>query len=261
MRAFLIVDAVIVLLPIAVLVIWAFAYTWTYPDLLPSEWSLRGFETALSMNRDLPQIVVSSIALSFVVAMLAVVLSLLVARALALHDFKGKRIIDFASLLPLMVSATAFGMGTHVFMLQQGWANTYFGVILVHMLLVVPYTIKTLVEPMKIMGRTYSDQARNLGASTLQAFFHVELAPLLPTIVASMGLAFIVSFGQYFLTLIIGGGKVVTLAIIMVPWVASADRTLAATYALIYLVATLLALVVFDLIGRVLSRGRTHHLA
>lgn len=260
MRVILAVDLVVVFLPLVVLFAWCFARVWTYPDLLPSEWSLRGWESVLAMNRDLPAIVASSIGISLVTALISTVLSLFAARAIALHEFKGKHVVDFLTLLPLMVSATALGMGLHVFMLKNGLANTVAGVVLVHLIIVLPYGIKMLTDPLRILGSRYSENARNLGASPLQAFFHAEFPVLLPSLLAATSLAFIVSFGQYFLTLIIGGGKVMTLAVVMVPWVASADRTVAATYAVIYLLATLVMFFVFDLVGRVISRNRKTYL-
>lgn len=260
MRTVLALDLIVVFLPLVIMVAWCFARVWTYPSLIPQEWSLRGWETALSMNPDLPRIVLSSIGISLVVALLSTALSLFVARAIAFYDFKGKHVVDFLTMLPLMVSATALGMGLHVFMLRHGLANSALGVVLVHLIIVLPYGIKMLADPLRIMGSELSESARNMGASPLQAFFHVELAPLLPTLVAATSLAFIVSFGQYFLTLIIGGGKVITLAIVMVPWITSADRTLAATYAVIYLVATLAVFLAFDLIERIVSKNRKTYL-
>ena len=45
----------------------------------------------------------------------------------------------------------------------------------------------------------------------------------------------IVSFSQYFLTLMIGGGSVRTFAVVMVPYLTSGERNFASVYSLIFL--------------------------
>lgn len=260
MRLFIAIDLAVVIVPIAVLFVWCFASTWTYPNILPDEWGLTGIQTVASMNKDLLQTVAFSIALSLTVSVIATVLSFFAARALALYDFKGKYIIDFLVLLPLCISATALAMGIHVYLLRAGLANSVLGVILVHLIIVMPYSVKLLTDPLRIMGRKLSEQAKNLGAGSVRAFFSVELAPLLPSIMASISLTFIVSFGQYFLTFIIGGGRVTTLALLMAPWISAADRSVAAVYAAIYLISTLAVFLVLDVIEKALSKRRRNYL-
>ena len=254
------VGLVAVLLPIVVLFIWCFAGSWMYPDLLPDEWTLRGWTTIFEMNNDLPQTIALSVGISLAVAVISTAASFFIARALALYEFKGKRVVDFLALVPLCMSATALAMGVHVYMLRAGLANSVVGVVLVHLIIVMPYSIKLLTDPLRLMGTRLSEQARNLGAGGVRAFFSVELFPLLPSLLASVNLGFIVSFGQYFLTFIIGGGKVVTLAVVMASWISASDRTLAASYAVVYLIVTLLVFALIDLVGKLVSRRRKNYL-
>ena len=68
------------------------------------------------------------------------------------------------------------------------------------------------------IGNKLEEQAKVLGANTFQAFTKVTLPILSPVILSSLSMSYIVSFSQYFLTLLIGGGKVKTFAIVMFPY-------------------------------------------
>ena len=52
-------------------------------------------------------------------------------------------------------------------------------------------------------------------------------------------MAYLVSFSQYFLALLIGGGNVRTFTVIMVPYLQNGDRTLVAGYSMLFLLVTL----------------------
>ena len=255
-----VLSALVIFVPLVVLVVLSFAQTWTFPNVLPQEWGTHGYEAMMGIDPDLAGTVALSIGLSLIVAAICVVLSLLVGHALAYYDFKGKYVIDFLTFLPVIIPATAFGMGIHVFTLQTGLANTYQGVILIHVIVMIPYTIKILTDSLRLFGRSLSEQAWSFGASPFRAFVDVALQPLLPSIITAFAIAFIGSFGQYFLTLIIGGGKVGTLALVMFPWVNGADRSLAAAFAVVYVVASLGIFMVLDAIGSALTRNRKTYL-
>ena len=252
--------AAMIFFPLLIVLFWSFANSWTFPSILPQEWGLHGYETVLSIDPHIVQTTIVSIALSLVVATICVLLSLLVGHALAFYGFKGKHVIDFLTFLPVIIPATAFGMGLHVTMLKVGWANTFQGVILIHVIVMIPYTIKILTDSLRLFGRHLSEQAWSFGASPMQAFLHVALPPLLPSIITAFSIAFIGSFGQYFLTLIIGGGKIKTLALVMFSWINGTDRALAAAFAVIYVIASLAVFWFLDAIGTALSKNRKTYL-
>ena len=70
---------------------------------------------------------------------------------------------------------------------------------------------------------------------------------------ASISMAYITSFSQYFLTLLIGGGKVKTISVLMVPFIAKGDRSLGSAYALIFVISTLSVFVIIDSVIKRLS--------
>ena len=86
---------------------------------------------------------------------------------------------------------------------------------------------------------------------SLQAFFKVTLPNLFPVMLSAFSMAFVVSFSQYFLTLMIGGGNVKTFAIVMVPYLGSGERNFASIYSVIFLVIMLLVFGILEwIVGR-----------
>lgn len=121
-------------------------------------------------------------------------------------------------MLPLIVPTTVFGMGIHLLLIRVGLSDTVPGVILVHVICALPYTVSIMTDSTRAIGKKLEEQARVLGAGSLRAFWSVSMPALIPAIFSALAMAYITSFSQYFLTLLIGGGNVRTFTVIMVPY-------------------------------------------
>ncbi|MBQ3109040.1 MAG: ABC transporter permease, partial [Clostridia bacterium] len=91
----------------------------------------------------------------------------------------------------------------------------------------------------------------------LRTLFSVTIPQLLPGILSSMSMAFILSYSQYFTTLLAGGGRVRTLALVLVPYIQSGDRSLSAIYSVVFIGSALLVFFIFEaLLHRTLKGGK-----
>ena len=237
-----------ILIPILILPLWSVAGRWPWPDILPGAFSLRGLKELAASNTGLLSLLLSSTVLSVTVAILAAVIGLMTARALVFHDFKGKHLVSFAALLPLMVPGTAFALGIQVVFVYLGLGDTFWGVALVHLIYALPYTVGIMTDMTAALGPEPEQQGLMLGASPFRAFYYITMPLLMPGMISSASMAFIISFSQYFLTLMIGGGRVKTLSVVMVPFIQSGDRTLAASYALVFVAWSLLVFILLELL-------------
>ena len=184
-------------------------------------------------------------------AFLSVVIGTMTARALECYDFFGKRLFSFMSMLPFLVPGTVFAMGVQITFIKCGLSGTVLGVIIVHLICSLPYAVTLMQDGTRAMGVKLEEQARVLGAGALQAFFKVTLPNLFPVMLSAFSMAFVVSFSQYFLTLMIGGGNVKTFAIVMVPYLGSGERNFASIYSVIFLVIMLLVFGILEwIVGR-----------
>lgn len=235
-----------VIIPAIVLVIWIFTERWAWPDLLPQVFSKRALNEVLRRKEQLMQIFASSVFISVVVAVISVVVGTMTARALVLYEFAGKNVFYFLSILPFLIPATVFAMGIQITFIKLGWNNNVTGVIIAHVICSLPYAVRLMIEGTQAVGNRLEEQARVLGAGAWTAFYKVTLPVLTPSILASLSMAYIVSFSQYFITLLIGGGQVKTFAIVMVPYLQSGERNIASIYSMIFLVLTLFVFGVFE---------------
>lgn len=246
MKWVLAVTLFCIFLPIAVVLLWPVTERWPWPGLLPESFSLRTVRELLFGSARLPEILFSSILLALAVAALGTVIGITTARATELYDFPGKKLISSAAFLPLLVPGTVFAMGIQITLIRLGLSDTVAGVVLVHLIAAVPYCITIMTDVTRAVGKKLEEQAMVLGASPWQAFFAVTLPSLLPGILSSMSMGFILSYSQYFTTLMVGGGRVKTIALVLVPYIQSGDRSLSAAYSVAFVGSALAVFFVFE---------------
>jgi len=245
-KIILIIMSICIILPIINLIIWSFTERWAWPDLLPQCCSARALNEIFSRKSEMIQLFASSILLSFVVAILSVIIGLMTARAFVFYDFKFKKQLYFSTLLPFLIPSTVFAMGIHVMFIRWGLSNSVLGVIIVHLIYSLPYATRLLMDGTTAIGNKLEEQAQVLGATQFQAFTKTTLPILSPVILSSISMSYIISFSQYFLTLLIGGGKVKTFAIVMFPYLSGGDRNMASTYSLVFLGITIIIFSIFQ---------------
>ena len=252
-RALVALQGLCVLAPLAVVVLWSVTASWPWPALLPESWSARGIEELFGPGRDTGSVLAGSIALALACALLTTVVATLAARALSRYRFRGREAVRFAVLLPFLIPSTVFAMGVQVAFLRAGLAGMAAGVVLAHAIVALPYAALIMMDALDAVGTRLEEQARLCGAGAVRTWIHVTVPLLLPAMLSAASMAYIMSFSQYFITLLIGAGKVKTLALVMFPYLSSGDRTIASAYGVVFLGATLLVFFLFE----VLLRKRT----
>lgn len=250
-------TAVCILFPMAVIAVWSITGRWPWPNLLPESWTLRTLRELIFGSAKLPKLLGSSIMLAASVAALATIISILTARATEFYDFPGKNLIRFSGMLPLLVPGTVFAMGIQLVMLKLGLADKIAGVVLVHLVCALPYCIAIMADVTRAVGIRLEEQAQVLGASPVRAFFAVTLPALLPGILSGMSMGFILSYSQYFTTLMVGGGRVKTIAMVLVPYIQSGDRALASAYSVTFVGSAMIVFFIFEALIQKLQKEGT----
>ena len=255
-KLFLAFAGCCIVLPGLQLLLWSVAERWPWPELLPEDVSLRTVKELLLGSAKLPELLASSILLGLLVAFLATLIGILTARATELYTFRGKSLVSFGAFLPLLVPGTVFAMGIQITLIRLGLSDTVAGVVLVHLIAAVPYCITIMTDVTRAVGDKLEQQAMVLGAGPFRAFLQVTLPSLLPGILSSMSMGFILSYSQYFTTLMVGGGRVKTIALVLVPYIQSGDRALSAVYSVAFVGSALLVFFLFEgVIHYVQKRG------
>ncbi len=245
------VELAIVFIPLLIISIWACTDAWPWPDLFPQNFSARGIEQVLSGRQNMGiSTLLLSIGIAAASATLATATAALACRALCHFKWKGSNLLQFAALLPFIVPSTVFAMGIQVVFLQIGLARTILGVILAHSIVALPYAIIIMTDITRAAGTHREQAARTLGANTWQMIKSVTLPQLLPGIISSLSMCYVMSFSQYFLTLLVGGGKVQTFVLTLFPYLSGGDRTIACAYSMVFLVVTFSVFFIFELLLR-----------
>ncbi len=230
------------ILPLIPLAIWSFARGWFFPDLLPKTWSLNAWNYALSDTAG----VLDSLWLTIGISLAATVLSILVGvpagRALGMYKFKGKEIVELMILAPTIVPGIAVVLGIHSVFIFVGLNNTVPGVILVHLVPTLPYMVLVMSGIFANYDASFEAQARSLGASALKTFWYVTLPAIMPGIIVGGLFAFLVSWSQYILTLLIGGGRVVTLPLLLFNFATSGRNDITGAIGMIYILPGIIIL-------------------
>jgi putative spermidine/putrescine transport system permease protein len=232
-----------VLLPFGVLMVWSFSTRWFYPQLWPAQWGLRAWQYVFGIaGTQILAGLFQSMLVALVTAGISVVIGVPAGRALGLYNFKGKDSISVMLMLPVIVPPLCVAMGLHLWFIKLGLADTIAGVVLVHLTFCLPYSVFVMWGVFSNYNPDYEYQARSLGANSWQILTRVMLPLTLPGIMVAGLFSFLLSWSQYLSTLIIGGGRVITLPILLFALMGSGDRPVAAAVSLVFVAPAFAAL-------------------
>ncbi|MEO9458731.1 MAG: ABC transporter permease [Lentilitoribacter sp.] len=229
-------------LPLIPLAIWSFAKGWYFPDLLPKRWTLNAWEYTLSNTSGVLDSLWVTIWISLAATALSILVGVPAGRALGMYKFKGKELIELMILAPVIVPGIAVILGIHSIFLFLGLNNTMTGVILVHLIPTLPYMTLVMSGIFANYDPAFEDQARSLGASPLKTFWYVTLPAIMPGIIVGGLFAFLVSWSQYILTLLIGGGRIITLPLLLFNFATSGRNDITGAIGMIYILPGIIVL-------------------
>ena len=248
---------VAVLLPLVPLALYSLAGRWLYPDVLPAEWSLRAWEYVMRPRSQVLEAGFTSLALAVTVTTLATLFGVPAGRGLASLGSLTRAGVELLFFVPLIVPALSVALGLHVVFVRIGLADTFAGVAIAHLLPSLPYMVLATASTFSRSSIELEYQARTLGVGPVRAFLTVGLPGARGGVVAGGLFVFLISWSQYALTLLIGGGRVLTLPLLLFSFASAGDYALTAALSLVFLLPAVLILV---LTARVLT-GRSIALA
>ena len=240
----LILLSIWLVIPFVPMLIWSFSFHWTFPDLLPESWTLKGWEYVTSPTSQVIPAIVDSAFIALSVTFLSILIAIPAGRALGLYSFPGKRIVEFLILAPNIIPGLTVGLGIHVVFIRLGLDNTMLGVILVHLVSSMTYAVLVMAGVFANYNPEFEEQARTLGANSLQTFRYVTLPAIFPGVVVASLFAFLISWDQYILTIIIAGGFVNTLSVLVVAAVGGGNRAVTGALSIIFVAPAIIFLII-----------------
>jgi len=237
-------------LPLLLLVLISVSLFWPYPALLPETISFEYYERLLLNNPHTWAAIRTTLYLAFFVSATTLMIAIPTGKALAHEGFLGKKVVKVLVLVPLVVPGMAVTMGIQISMIRLGLSGTLLGVTLVHTLFTLPYAIRIMCNVFELVGNRLEKQAEVLGASGLFIFRHVTLPQIMPGILAAATISFTISIAQYLTTFIVGGGRLTTITMLLLPHIQGGEAHVAAVYSMLLIGASLLSLGLMESILR-----------
>jgi len=248
---------ILVVLPIVPLALYSVAGRWLYPDVLPSEWSTRAWEYVARSRSGVMEATLTSLAVALLVTLLSTLLGVPAGRALAGLGPGFRSALELLFFAPIIVPGLAVALGLHVVFVRVGLADSVAGVVVAHLLPTLPYMVLVMTSTFAHANLELEYQARTLGAGALRAFMLVGLPGAVPGMLTGALFVFLISWSQYALTLLIGGGRVLTLPLLLFAFASAGDLAVTGALSLVFLAP---AVVILSLTARFLT-GRSFALA
>lgn len=244
---FLIIFVIIIFLPFIPLFLTSISFSFRWPEIVPSKLSLRALEYVFVNNEATYEALINTFIIGISVISLDLILAVPAAYALIRYEFKGKLLIKAILISPIIIPPFTAMMGMYIIFIKLGLTDTILGVVLANILPTLPYMIVAMMVCFSTIDVQYEEQASILGASPIKSFFCVTLPHILPGVLVGSSLTFLISASQYLLTLLVGGGKVLTLTIIMVPFINGGDRNIGSVYSLMFSAIALINILLLDI--------------
>ncbi len=223
---------VFLLTPLVVTIVVSFGSSAIF-TLPPPGWSLRWYQRLLVL-RGLSGTLRTSIEVAGVATFASMVMGGMAAIALARGRFAGREGIVAFLTSPLMLPGLVLGIALLQAIRFVGLQDVWTSLVLAHVIVTMPYVVRTLYSALSLFDFSLIDAARTLGCSYPQAILRVLLPNLAPAFLTSGIFAFLASMDNYAISIFFANAWTKTLPIQMLNYVEEQpDPTIAAISAVL----------------------------
>jgi len=165
----------------------------TTPKFPPEGFSLQWYGVALS-NPNFTGSALTSLVLAAAATLVGTPLGVAAAFGIARGRFPGKGFLEAVFLSPLIVPGIVIGVALLVSLASIGLRDAPIRLLIGHVLLILPYVLRTTLAGLASFDRAVEEAAVTLGAGRAQVLWHITLPALRPAILAGAAFGFIISF-------------------------------------------------------------------
>ena len=208
-------------------------------------WSLRWF-AAIARYPEFVAAFWRSLWLGALSSAIAVAFSVPAALAIGRHRFRGRDAMTALFMSPLMIPHVVLGIAFLRFFTQIGLGGTFFGLVLSHIVIVLPFALRLTLASAVGLDRSIEHAAISLGASDGTVLRRITLPLVLPGLISGWALAFINSFDEVTMTVFIAAPGTETLPVRMFLYIQDNIDPLVTSVSAVVIAVTVLALIVLD---------------
>jgi putative spermidine/putrescine transport system permease protein len=200
---FFLIAPIVIIIPLSFNAQDFFTFTPEMLRLDPAGFSLKHYHDFFT-NPDWQLPLWNSLAIAPVATLIAVALGTLAAIGLSQSHVPFKGAIMAILISPMIVPLIISAAGMYFFYSRVGLQGTYWGVVLAHAALGIPFVIITVTATLVGFDRSLTRAAASLGADPVRTFFKVQMPLIMPGVVAGALFAFITSFDEVVVVLFLG---------------------------------------------------------
>jgi putative spermidine/putrescine transport system permease protein len=175
-------------------------------------YSLKHYEDFFT-NNDWQNALKNSLRIAPMATIMSVSFGTLAAIGLSQSHVPFRRAIMAIMISPMIVPLIISASGMYFFYSRIGLQGTYWGVVLAHAVLGVPFVIITVTATLVGFDKSLTRAAANMGAGPVRTFFKIQMPLILPGVISGGLFAFITSFDEVVVVLFVGSAGQKTL-----PW-------------------------------------------
>jgi len=207
---------VFLMIPLFITVAVSFASTPIY-TLPPPDWSFRWYE-ALTRRNGLADAVLLSLNLALISTAISLVVATAACIAVVRGQVPGKDSLATFFVSPLMMPGLVVGVALLQFLREMGLRDAYWSLLLGHIVITLPFVMRTLLAAMGAFDFSLIDAARTLGMSYPKAVWKVLTPNLAPAYLTSGLFAFLASMDNYPISIFLTDARNKTLPIKMLQY-------------------------------------------
>lgn len=197
-----------------------------------------------------------SLRLAVAASLLATMLSLTAAVALTRLRPPGVAAFRLLFVAPLILPAVITGTALLYVMTRFGLDGTFAGLLIGHTVIALPFAFLFVETALRGYDRSLEDVAVSLGASRFEAFRRITLPVLTPALIAGAVFAFIASWDDVVIVLMLGDFSTRTLPLRMFEFMTTQIRPTIAAISSMLIVALLVATLAYLAASARISRVR-----
>ncbi|OBS95592.1 spermidine/putrescine ABC transporter permease [Vibrio tasmaniensis] len=257
---FVLVNLLWLGVPFAMAIIWSLVdpnHPWSYPDLLPQVLSF-GRWIEVWETTSLPEALRNSYSVAPAVAILTITLAMPTAYAFGRMEFRGKKLAEMVSLLPMVMPSMILAVFFSAMLLDLGLTDPYVNIVIAHTVLALPYAIRILSAGFKAIPQDLIDACSDMGAGKIGTFKHAFLPMLKPSLLASSIFCLVISIEEFNMSYVLGAPDFITVPTILYSFLGySFIRPDAAVISLILVIPNVLLMLLIErlLKGNYLSQS------
>ena len=198
----------------------------------------------------------NSLFLGVVSCFVSAVIGTLGAVGLSRIHWKTKGILEYISILPLMIPEIILGMVLMAFFYMMNLPFGMLTLLIGHTVFCVPYILMEVKARLAGMDPSLEEAARDLGAGPFRAFWDIILPLIMPAVMSGSLLAFAMSMDDVVISIFINGPRLSTLPIKVYTQIKTGVTPEVNALCTIMLAVTLLILLIYTAIGKFTGRNQ-----